>query len=1595
MGTPTSSGASTTDGGEGLPFGRYTEELATGTQHSHSPYSYDVGVEIRLLGPLEALGGDGSPIGVGGQKERTALGLLALSANRAVSEDRLIDALWAEEPPRTAARTLQSHLSRLRQAIGGEASLEASGGGWVLRIDSETVDAVRFEALVARGRRAASAGDQLDAGVALREALGLWRGRALEDFADQRWAVGEAARLEELRLCAFEERAEAELACGRHHELIADLQAACRAEPLRERLWGQLMLALYRAGRQADALRAFQQLRRTLVEELGIEPNPALGRLEQSIVTQSPSLDWQTPASAVDRSALPSESVVSVGDAVAGTVRRASAGGLVTLLFTDVVGSTELMSRLGDEDFDARRRAHFGLLREAVAHAGGTEVKTLGDGLMAEFFSAVDALGCAVAIQQAVARHNRRSGNAALGVRVGVHVGEAVREDDDLFGLAVVVTKRLCDSAEASQIRASRLVADLVGARGGFDFEDLGLLDLKGLPQPTAACTVGWSEQASLALPADLARARDGAFVGRDQELELLRATWQRALAGRQVTLIAGEPGIGKTTLAARAAIEAWAQGAVVLFGRCDEESLVPFQPFVEAIAHYVESTPGEELRRTLGDQAADLTLLVPNLARRLPELANVGPSGNDTDRYRIFEAVSGLFGALGANAPLVVVIDDLHWADRPTLQLLTHVVRACGDVPLFVVGTYRDTDLVRTHPMAETLVDLRKADLIERVVLRGLSPDEVVRMVAGQADPEPADRAFGVALWEQTEGSPLFLREILRHLSETGAITMGSDGRWLATKRVEQLGIPEGVKEVIGRRLTRMSEQANLALRTGSVLGRELRLDVLEWVTEVGTEGLLDALEEATAAGVVAEVASAPGRWTFTHALVRHALYEELSLTRRVRLHQRVGEALEALAPTSPGPHLAELAFHFSQAAVAGGADKAIDYGRRAGEHALSLAGYEEAARHFAAALEVAEDAGADRDTRADLLLAQGGAERRSGDPRRARATFERVVAIVGSTDPERLARAAIGYAGGVNLRFWTQVGVADPRCIELLEGALGALGSDATELRAQTLGALAQELQWSPGAQQRRDELSAEAVDIARRNGDDATLASVLLARNLAIASPEHFKELLSNAEESLRLAGELGDGQLKAWALAHTFLARVWLGDLDRAADLLDVGRRAAVSVKEPAAFLWDGAQGCLALAEGRFADSEVLLRRSFAAGQMLRDPNAFLTFGASMALLRVYQGRTAELAGTVTAMMTSMPGIGDSAPITRAMMLSRLGMADQARDQLEWIDPRDEKSVPHNVLFLGVLQVLAEACALAGDRAKAKVVYELMAPHEDLEAVIGWLQLGPVTLGLACAAAACGRFDVAESHFEAALATVRARGWKSFVAETEFHYAPMLAERGGPGDRERSLAMAEEMIAIATEIGMADHLATGRTLRAHLLSEQPPERRPVPGPSRRDRARARITGFGRAAVASWTTGRSDDYLARRVGAAGPQRLLFAAMARAFQPAMSFGFEGDITLDLRPPDDDGDPAAGDWWTIEVRGRKATARPGRSSAPAVVIHAPLADFLRVAAGEVHPATALIDNSVDVEGDVLLAARLPDMFSAVAAPASQRGAVP
>ncbi len=443
------------------------------------------------------------------------------------------------------------------------------------------------------------------------------------------------------------------------------------------------------------------------------------------------------------------------------------------------------------------------------------------------------------------------------------------------------------------------------------------------------------------------------AFVGRVRELEQLAQIWTKAQSRHpQLVLLAGEPGIGKTRLSMAFARMVAENGAAVLVGRCDEEGLVPYQPFVEALTWYVRVCSDGDLRAHLAAAGggAELGQLLPDLLRRRPELPQPPPMSAESQRYRLFEAVSDFLASAGSLQPVLLILDDLHWADKATLLMLRHLVRAHERAAVCILGTYREDELGRTHPLAEVLADLRREPMVTRLSLKGLDEAHVRDLVNAIIGPT----ALGLArqVRELTDGNPFFAGEILRHVSESGALGAST----VVSSAISELALPEGVREVIGRRLSRTSEHCNHVLTTAAVIGREFDVAVLQLLGDLPDDQLLDALDEAATAQLIAETPGGQSRFSFMHALIRETLYGELSSLRRARLHRRVGEALEQLAEGRPNPPLADLAYHFSQAASWGTADKAVDYATRAGDRAVDGLAYEEAARFYDMALHALE---------------------------------------------------------------------------------------------------------------------------------------------------------------------------------------------------------------------------------------------------------------------------------------------------------------------------------------------------------------------------------------------------------------------------------------------------------------------------------------------------------------------------------------------------------------------------------------------------------------------------------------------------------------
>jgi class 3 adenylate cyclase len=872
-------------------------------------------LRVLVLGDLE-LELDGARVDPpASRRARALLGLLALD-RRLHPRVQLASRFWPDVLDESARTSLRSALTALRRSLGPDADryLVATRERTGLA-DEVVTDAAEFDQFVADGQPGA--------------AMKLWRGELLSGLDDD-WVLVVRDEWREKAAAALD-------LLGREAEAAGDLAAALAhtrrmvaLDPLSEEAQRALMRRLAAAGDRAAALVAYGRYANRLRTELRIAPSPATRALADEL--------RDSPAQPLD---MPLGEAGATDAGMAGARDpRPPVSGTVTLLFTDLVGSTELLEELGDEEAERLRRVHFGLLREAALSHAGQEVKNLGDGLMVAFSSSVDASACAIVIQRSVEHYNRREKNDRLRVRVGLHVGEPIRNEDDYFGASVVVAKRLCDRARGGQILASELVRQLLASRGEFSLRPLGGVVLKGFSEPVAACELQWEPvgERPIPLPPELEKSQD-AFVGRRAQMLRLGDAWREARdRGVRVVLVAGEPGIGKTRLVTELCRTAHSGGAAVLLGRSPEETLTPYQPFVEALRHYVSSCPADELLLQVGNQRRTLAKLIPELAESEGQaVGRPANAGGEGERYVLFDAVASLLRDAARNRTMILVLDDLHWADRPSLLMLGHVARSAGDVPLLILGTYRATEVGEDHPLAGTIADLRRARTLTTVPLDGLDATDVAALIHQRG--ARLDDGVIRTVARRTEGNPFFVEEVVRQLDSGLGLTL-----------------PESVKELLLRRLRQLDEPARRALAAAAVLGTEFELRTLERTIDLDGDALLEVMDRALAEHVLIESPDEIGRYAFAHVLIRETVYEQLSATRRGRLHLRAGTALELVHADRLDERAAELAYHFGQAQDD---EKTFEYQLRAAAAAAHVHASQAAITHYDSALETAERLG------------------------------------------------------------------------------------------------------------------------------------------------------------------------------------------------------------------------------------------------------------------------------------------------------------------------------------------------------------------------------------------------------------------------------------------------------------------------------------------------------------------------------------------------------------------------------------------------------------------------------------------------------------
>jgi class 3 adenylate cyclase len=1026
----------------------------------------------------------------------------------------------------------------------------------------------------------------------------------------------------------------------------------------------------------------------------------------------------------------------------------------VSVLFTDAVASTALEERVGPDRANAALFEHFGALREAIEATGGREVKSLGDGLMVVFSSAVAAVRCAVQMQQLLERRNRQASDA-IAIRIGISLGDVTREDGDYFGEPVIQAARLCARADADQILCSELVRLMVGARAASSFAPVGDLALKGLSAPVAACEVLWSsldaDTRTLELPPGL-RTVPADFVGRDQQRALLRVQWRDVLEDMpQAAFISGEPGIGKTRLAAEVAQAAHAGGAVVLYGRCQEDVGIPYEPWIEALSHYARTGPLPVLRGHVRRHGAELARLVSALAARLPDLPPASTYDEEAARFSFFAAVRDLLEAAGTERPLVLVLDDLHWADRESLALLRHAVLAEAPRKRMIIGTFRDSDIRAGDDLSDLLADLHRAGGVERIALSGLPESEVVallRAVAGH-DLDADGLALAGHLALETGGNPFFVREVLRHLRDQGAIGQDSSGRWRLEKGAMALGIPRSVREVVGQRARRLGREAVRALSVAAVIGRTFELELLARVLGIGEHELLDLLEGAVSASLLRESADRPGTFTFTHALIEHTLYEDMSAARRARLHEQVGEALEDQCGDDPGSMIGQLAHHFAAAVRPSAPTKVIDYATRAGRRAIEQLAPAEARRWFERGLEMLQQSpDSDQHMRCELLIGLGEAQRQSGHPDFRRTLLDAAHLAQHSGDGERIARAVLATSRGFG-----SVARPDDELIGLLRAATESL-EDRDPRRARVLALLASELTFTTGVSRRR-ELVEQALELAGTHGDQHTLAFVLLYYVFALWFPETLSERRDACDQMVAAARSAGDPPLLFHAAARRASTALEAGDIRIADECLDDMTAVIEATPQPMLrWRWLYYSATRALLAGELERAFALARESgeigIAAGE--RDAQPFRI--ALQSFIRWEQGQLAGAVEYLGSAVDSFPGFTIFRPL-HALALCEAGCSDDAASLLAEAAADAFQSIPPNALWTTAMLTWSHVAARVGDRGAAELLYERLEPFADQVAVTPIGVPGAIAHGLGLLAVTLG-LQNADEHFAAAVA-----------------------------------------------------------------------------------------------------------------------------------------------------------------------------------------------------------------------------------------------
>jgi len=904
-----------------------------------------------------------------------------------------------------------------------------------------------------------------------------------------------------------------------------------------------------------------------------------------------------------------------------------------------------------------------------------------------------------------------------------------------------------------------------------------------------------------------LDRLAEGIFVGRDAELETLRAALEESLSGNgRILMLVGEPGIGKTRTSEELCTYAKMRGAQVLWGRCYEGEGAPaYWPWVQIIRSYVHDRDPKELASEMGTGAADIAEVVSEVRERLPGLPASIQLEPEEARFRLFDSISAFITNASRSKPLVVVLDDLHWADKPSLLLLEFLARDLGDARLLVLGTYRDVELGRQHPLERTLAGLARSGASDRVLLRGITEEDIGRFIelsAGKAAPPKLVEA----VFRETEGNPFFVHEVVNLLE--------SDGRLADPDSVESwsVEIPQGVRQVIGRRLSTLSAECNALLTTAAVMGREFDYPALAHVAELSEDAALEFIEQAEDARIIEEMPESVGRYRFSHALIRETLYEELRTTRRLRVHRRIATVIEERNADRLEPHLAELAYHFCEAATGGSIEKAISYAVQAAERATELLAHEEAANHYERALLALEAAETmDEARRCELLVALGQAQFASGAPDEYPRSFWSAIEIARRHELfDLLGKAALGLAY-IPVNLTGKMDIANA-----ISEALAKL-PEATSLRARLLVQLAGELVFKD--YDRANALAQEAVSIARTLEDLTEVEIIYALADYLLGSRRNPVEYIKITDERIASAAKIQDPMIAFRAVQARLACYAQLGDADgirKDIATLEGMTEVLRSTESQARLL--NLQACMALREGDLAGARRLSWEARTRGMRFSRTGADQTFGLHVYVMRRLQGRMAETLPTLEAGVAAY-GENRVWPCLLACAYVESGRDAEARSLFESMieGGLDQTGTDLSINWA----LLGDVCWALRHEVGAELLLD--ACDENVgrySAALNGHTAGSMDRFRALCCATLGRFDEAVSFLESAMQVDEEFCARVWLPRTQCDLAEVLLERDGPGDAGRALGLLRKSLDASEQLGLTGWLDRALAIKLRI-------------------------------------------------------------------------------------------------------------------------------------------------------------------------------